>query len=187
MERSSTGEGVREQSAERDCASQRDHSVAEQSKLVHPIGTPINHATHIGFRLPPAHVAKPSPLVGLEPLRLWFPLTVGVGINTALGKFGLFLSRSAGCPPLRQSRAAGVGHCLTALGSIRSPLRPLWFGPPFAPSVARGVGQNCTVVRRFIPPSLPLCPGPPVPSDLVGVGKTTEHPPPISLMRCANV
>ena len=120
MERSSTGEGVREQSAERDCASQRDHSVAELSKLVHPIGTPINHATHIGFRLPPAHVAKPSPLVGLEPLRLWFPLTV-------------------------------------------------------------------TVVRRFIPPSLPLCPGPPVPSDLVGVGKTTEHPPPISLMRCANV
>jgi hypothetical protein len=32
--------------------------------------------------------------------------------------------------------------CATALGSIRSPLLPRWFGPPFVPSVALGVGRN---------------------------------------------
>jgi len=35
----------------------------------------------------------------------------------------------------------GVGHCAAALGSIRSPLLPAWFGPPLVPSVPRGVDQ----------------------------------------------
>ncbi len=81
---------------------QRNLSVANGFKSVHPSGHPISHSTHIGFRLPPicslngrelrsivawlafpdrqslavgvAHfstaVARPSPLVGLAPLRL---------------------------------------------------------------------------------------------------------------------
>lgn len=32
--------------------------------------------------------------------------------------------------------------CATALGSIRSPDDPRWFGPPFVPSVTLGVGRS---------------------------------------------
>src|SRR5690606_33894325 len=37
---------------------------------------------------------------------------------------------------------------MTALGSIRSPDDPRWFGPPFVPSVARGVGSSASLVGK---------------------------------------
>jgi hypothetical protein len=41
------------------------------------------------------------------------------------------------------SRACGVGSsCITALGSIKSPLLPRWFGPPFSPSDAHTVDSR---------------------------------------------
>jgi hypothetical protein len=44
-----------------------------------------------------------------------------------------------------ESPTVGVGSNFTAaLGSIKSPDDPRWFGPPFVPSVARGVGSNFT-------------------------------------------
>jgi hypothetical protein len=59
-------------------------------------------------------------------------------------------------PPLGPaSEANGVGISITALGSIRSPDEPRWFGPPFSPSDARGVGSNAisvvSVLPRFAP------------------------------------
>jgi hypothetical protein len=78
----------------------------------------------------------------------------------------------------------GVGRRCTALGSIRSPDEPRWFGPPFVPSVARGVGKRDTVVRISGPP-VPCVPGPLV-SEVFGVGNSGDETA-VAAMGCADV
>jgi hypothetical protein len=59
-----------------------------------------------------------------------------------------------------QSREDGVrnGARAAALGSVRSPDEPRWFGPPLLPSVALGVGQSFAATANGIPAPLPfLC------------------------------
>jgi hypothetical protein len=59
-------------------------------------------------------------------------------------------------PPLGPaSDASGVGISITALGSIRSPDEPRWFGPPFSPSV-RAVSARASPAR----PATDVRPGP---------------------------
>jgi hypothetical protein len=54
----------------------RDDGVSEGALCVHPIGNPMNASSQRGFNGPgkgapfPKAVAKPSPLVGEQPLRL---------------------------------------------------------------------------------------------------------------------
>ena len=41
------------QPAERFFRALRNHTIAEASKTVHPVGNPISHSTHLGFNCPP--------------------------------------------------------------------------------------------------------------------------------------
>jgi hypothetical protein len=69
-------------------------------------------------------VAKPSPLVGLAPLRLWLPFTVGVGHTcTAVSRrwFGSPASISFALGPFAID-ALGVGHFVTKSISVS----PAW-------------------------------------------------------------
>jgi hypothetical protein len=77
---------------------------------------------------------------GVSVLRPWRPERQATSFNGRL--FRSCVSSEAN--PERQSLALGVGHCAAALGSMRSPAEPRWFGPPFVPSVARGVGHIFT-------------------------------------------
>jgi len=45
------------------------------------LALPLFQSRAVGVATFSTAVAKPSPLVGLAPLRLWFPQTVGVGHN----------------------------------------------------------------------------------------------------------
>src|SRR4051812_8020339 len=76
----------------------RDDGIAEGSKAVHSSGNPMSHSTHVGFNEPPS-VTRTASFNGRE-----------------------FLSKVA-CEawPDFQSRAEGVGHCFTALGSSLLP------------------------------------------------------------------
>lgn len=114
------------------CASHSRYlSISKGCKSVHPMGQPINHSTHCGFRRPPATTFSGSLL-----RRVW------------LGAALFFASCTV-----------GVGNLCTALANIKSPLLPRWFGPPFVPSVALGVGHCATAVRKSIPP-VPCNPAP---------------------------
>jgi hypothetical protein len=113
----------------------RDERVSEGPKSVHPSGNPISHSTHVGsvpsfqaLAFGVGHfvtaVAKPSPLVGLAPLRLWLPFTVGVGHTcTAVSRrwFGSPASISFALGPFAID-ALGVGHFVTKSISVS----PAW-------------------------------------------------------------
>src|SRR5690606_7530909 len=99
------------------------------------VRSPLNSVTtpcRVSASLPNVFVRPPAPS----------PRT-GVGRSFPRTIASVSVTSDAPDPPdALESIAVGVGSSCTALGSIRSPEVPRWFGPPLVPSVARGVGSR---------------------------------------------
>src|SRR5215831_10516346 len=105
-----------------------DYGVAEASQSVHPVGNPMSHSTHVGFRLPPTAVLRLSPPSRPEDPGPPSPSAlVGVGQSlTAAFNSSLLRSIWAGPPSFAESCTVGVGHILAATWSEVTARR----GPP---------------------------------------------------------
>lgn len=131
------------------------------TSVTHPAGNPMSHSENLGDSR-------------------CFPLafaTVGAGASP----------RIASHRRIPGSYSPQCGAC-TALGNIRSPLVPRWFGPPLVPSVARGVGSFAPARRcsrcpacniAMVPKCVDFSTGRPLvvgvcirPSPAFGVGKS---------------
>lgn len=152
----------------------RDDGVSEASQSVNPIGNPMSHSTHSGFRAVGGvdsplgatdrltEVAKPSPDFAERPARLLLPLTVGVGriwpaidsgVPMPLPFFAVALTRSrlasqvSSPSPSFGLLAAGVGHIATRSSRRETSLMLLGsLRGPHIPWAARGVGHTVGVL-----------------------------------------
>lgn len=157
-----------------------DNAVPEEAEEVHaelPSAAstshrqPISHATNAGLRESRGKLGEAGEDV-----------PPGVGIvgarrperqaSTACSFNGrLFLSAVSGeASALFQSLLWAVAQSTLALGSIRSPPLPRWFGPPFVPSLALGVGQADAQAGRRTAASVSV-------SDLYGPSRAASDAP----------
>jgi hypothetical protein len=74
--------------------------------IVAALALPLRQSRAVGVAKRCTAVASPSPLFGLHPLRLWFPLTVGVGQRR---------TATDSCIPALPAACAGVGFVLRLL------------------------------------------------------------------------
>lgn len=133
-----------------ECSHAWNLSVANGVQSVHPMGQPIRASTNCGLRTTGLEVGLPACAI-VSARRPAEACTFRASeLRCSCDGAALFLA----------SFVVGVDQvhadCAAALGSIRSPELPRWFGPPFEPSVALAVGQCLAAPSRVVPP---VCPG----------------------------